>query len=129
MKTVREIEGLNWLNDKPEESSMDVVSPHSFEIDFDNVPELKPLPYALGKSKSPVAGRKLKQIDYYPKLEIEFFDVVKSCAEYIDKLNTVEDRLYYTKELNKIFVIRHKASLMQLFRKLVNLNNTGGSHG
>lgn len=97
---------------------MEVVSPHTFMIDLDTPEEMKPLPYTLGKSKS--KSERIKQIDYYPKFEVEFFDTVKDCAEYIDKLHGAEERLEYTKRLNKIFVSREKASVMNLFRELVN---------
>lgn len=96
---------------------MDVVTPHKFMIDLDTPEEMKPLPYTLGKSKS--KSDRIKQIDYYPKFEVEFFDVVKSCAEYIDKLLDANERLEYTKRLNKIFVSRNKPNLMNLFRDLV----------
>ena len=91
----------------------------SFTFDLSEDVKVKPLPCSLGKRTKNKRVDRIKQIDYYPILEIEFFDVLKQCAENIDKLNDVEKRLKYTQRLNKIFVIRHKGSLMQLFRELV----------
>lgn len=98
---------------------MDVVSPHSFVIDLDKPDELMPLSLGLGTRPRDKKPEKIKQIDYYPKFEVEFFDTVKDCAERIDKISDLNERLEYTKRLNKIFVIRHKPSLMNLFRELV----------
>lgn len=88
-------------------------SPHSFVLD-DTKNTAKPLPSTMVKKRE-----KINQIDYYPKFEVEFFDVVKDCAKMIDRLVDVDERIKHTKRLNKIFVMRDKMLLMQMFRDLV----------
>lgn len=60
-------------------------------------------------------------IAYYPKFQVEFYDLVKDCAQYIDKLHKVEDKILYTNHLSRIFIVRHKGEAMKLFKKLVTL--------
>ena len=91
----------------------------SFTIDLDEESPLKPLPYSLGK-RTKSKREMIKLPETYPKFEVEFFDVIKSCAEYIDKIHCVETRIKLNKELNKIFILRHKGSAMRMFMELVN---------
>jgi hypothetical protein len=106
---------------------MDAISEHSFTVNLDSEDEIKPLP-PLKRDRTKRDRTTLPNI--YPKFEIEFYDVVKSCAEYIDKIQNTDTRIKYHKELSKIFVIRHKASAMRLFRELVNmaLNKKDGDY-
>lgn len=96
-----------------------------------NLPS-KPLPYTLLHTKSKKDGKtRFIMPDTYPKFETEFFDVIHSCAGYIDKLKTIEQRIEMNTRLNKVFVARHKASAMRLFRDLINLlsQKEGDSNG
>jgi hypothetical protein len=93
----------------------DTVSPHTFKIDLDEEVNFRPL--VLVTPKKPKSD-KIKMPQTYPKYEEDFFDTLKSCAGYIDQLGTVELKIKYNKELNKIFLIRHHGSLMRLFRDL-----------
>lgn len=87
----------------------------------------KPLPYSLPRPRN--KKERVKLPDNYPKFEVEFYDVIKSCAEYIDKINCLVTRVKYNKELNKIFIIRHRGSAMRLFKELFDLLNVkGGEH-
>lgn len=86
----------------------------SFILDDTESP-VKPLPYTLGKRSK---GERITQPDTYSKFETEFYDVVKDCAKYIDKLNSIEDKIKYSRKLNKIFVLKEKMLLMRLFREL-----------
>lgn len=54
----------------------------------------------------------------YPKFEVEFFDVVKTCAEHIDRINCVTTRLARTDQLNFAFARRDKKLVMSLFKEL-----------
>lgn len=97
---------------------MDAERP-TFILSDTSEPEHRPIPSSLGKRKKKYHGS-VTLPDYYPKYETEFYDVVSSCAEYIDKIKCAETRLKFHKRLSKIFVIRHKGSAMALFRDLVN---------
>ena len=70
------------------------ASPHSFVLD-NTENSAKPLPSSV-KLKKP---ERINQIDYYPKYEVEFFDVVKDCAKMIDRLVDVDERIRQTKKL------------------------------
>jgi hypothetical protein len=75
---------------------------------------------------NPVLPRsKAFHIAYYPQHREDFYDIIKDCAVYIDKLKTVEDKIIYTNQLSRIFIVRHKGEAMKLFRKLVNLHMKG----
>lgn len=106
---------------------MDAVSEHSFVLDLDKEVEIKPLPSVI--KKPGVKAERLKVPRAYPKYELEFYETIQTCGEYIDKLSSVEERVKYHKELNKIFLIRHRGSAMKLFRELYNLTIKGGHHG
>lgn len=95
------------------------IEPPRFTIDLEEGEKhQKPLPYVLKtKNKS---GR-VKLATTYPKFEIEFFDTIKSCAQYIDEIVDLQTRIKYTNDLNKIFIIRHHGTAMKLFRELLNL--------
>jgi hypothetical protein len=98
----------------------DVERP-TFTLDLDTPDvNIKPL-HTMIRHKS----EKVKLPDCYYKFEVEFYDTVKQCAEYIDKLQDTDLRIKYTKRLSKIFISRHKVNVMQLFRELVNLNMKG----
>lgn len=100
---------------------------HTFILE-DVEDKAKPLPCTL-KRKRP---ERVEIPSTYPKFEVEFYDVLKSCAEYIDKIQNTDDRIRYNKLLNKIFILRHRGSAMKLFRELVYLNaqpKGGDSHG
>ncbi len=56
----------------------------------------------------------------YPKYEVEFFETVQKCAEYIDNIPRVEDKIFYSNELSKIFIVRHHNAAMKLLRELIN---------
>lgn len=106
---------------------MDAVSPHTFIVDLEANDEFKPLPSQLKRKKYQGSVR---LPDYYHKYEVEFYDMVNTCAQYIDKVSCPSDKLKFHKRLSKIFVIRHKGSVMSLFRELINYNATkGGEHG
>lgn len=107
---------------------MDAISEHSFKVDLDGDEPLKPLSYVTKKKQGNRSDR-VQLPDAYPKFEIEFFDVIKSCAEYIDKISDRDTRTKYHKQLSKIFVIRHKASAMILFKELVTIQlQKGGDY-
>lgn len=93
-------------------------SEHSFKIDLEGEENFKPLPYTI---KKPKKNHRVTLPDIYPKFEVEFFDVAQSCAEYIDKIADTKLRLKYHNELNKIFILRHKGSVMRLFIELAEL--------
>jgi hypothetical protein len=107
-----------------EETCMDAVE-HSFKIDLDEPEVIKPLPYKVIGYNRTKKSERLFLPDHYEKVEIEFFDIVKECAEYIDKIHDVNLRTKYHKDLSKIFVLRHKPTIMRLFRELVNLKIMG----
>jgi len=81
----------------------------------DNV---KPLPSNVSRRKP--RSERIFQPLQYPKFETEFFDVIKDCAVYIDKLPDSNLRLRYTKRMNRVFVERDRSLAMRLFRELVN---------
>lgn len=85
---------------------------HSFILDLEAVDNFRPLVY-VDKNKKRIF---LEEI--YHKYEVEFYDVVKDCAKMIDEIEDYETRLKYHQDLSRIFVIRHKTSLMRLFSKL-----------
>lgn len=91
-------------------------SPFSFKLDF-------PDDYA-----DPLLPRsKAFHIAFYPKYVPEFYDIVKECAELIDKLYKTEDRIMYTNQLSRIFIVRHKDEAMQLLKRLTKkYNHTKG---
>jgi hypothetical protein len=95
---------------------------HSFVIDLDKEDNSKPVHanITIPRGKS----MRVKTLETYPKFETEFFDLVQSCAVYIDKVEDLKERIKFTNELNKIFIIRHKPSVMRLFRTLVNIQLT-----
>lgn len=103
---------------------MEALSDHSFKIDLEAEDTLKPLPY-VKRTKSKNPHNKITLTDYYPKHEEEFYEMVGTCAKYIDKIRETDVRLKYHKELSRIFVIRHRESVMRLFRELVNLAYKG----
>jgi hypothetical protein len=92
-------------------------SPHSFTIDLDEERPSRPVPpVRVGKNR-----QRVTLPDFYPKYELEFFETVAVCADYIDKISDVNVRLKFHNDLNRIFILRHKPTLMRLFRDLVNL--------
>lgn len=98
---------------------MDAEKP-TFILDLDDTFSSKPLPPNIGRRSR--RGPSVKLPDYCPKFEPEFFDVVKDCAAYINRNNSVEERVTLNNRLNRIFILRDRASLMRLFRDLVNAN-------
>jgi hypothetical protein len=108
---------------------MDAVSEHSFKIDLDSGEDLKPLPYVRrtkGKNK------RLGLPNTYPKFEVEFYDCISDVAQMIDRVTDRDARVKFHQELTKIFAIRHKGSVMRLYREIFNtLNSTreGENHG
>lgn len=78
----------------------------------------KPLPYNLGKRANSKVKR-VKLLDYYPKYEAEFYEVVAKCAEYIDKIRDVDQKIKYSNDLNRIFILRRRDLVMRVFRELV----------
>lgn len=82
---------------------------------------MKPLPYEPRKKKTKFNIVKL--IDTYPKFEVEFYDCVSDVAQMIDKISDRDERIRLHKELTKIFAIRHKGSIMRLYREIYNLLN------
>jgi hypothetical protein len=96
-----------------------------FIIDLDTS-DFKPVPTTIRKRAS--KGLMIKLPDYYPKYEEEFFDTVKDCASYIDRLYTVDEKINYNNRLNRIFIIRDRVSLMRLFRELANAKKKEGDN-
>lgn len=94
---------------------MDAEKP-SFVID--NLEELeqnhKPLPYRPRKRRS----ERISNPDTYMKFDESFYDDVKSCAEYIERLESVNEKIKYSKRLNKIFLLKHRGSALRLFKEL-----------
>ena len=88
-------------------------SPHSFILQ--DAPEETPK-----YPRVPQGRKRINLPAYYPKYEPEFYDTVQKCAEYIDKLPRVEKKIYYTKELSKVFIVRHRGAVMKLFRDIIN---------
>ena len=109
-----------------EETCMDAVSEHSFTVDM-NVDDIKPLPISMRHTKSKRKYDRITLPETYPKLEVEFYDIIYDCAEYIDKIQDIDTRVKMNKELSRVFVIRHKPSAMILFKLLVNLQFTGNN--
>lgn len=68
---------------------------------------------------------RIDQPAHYLKFETEFFDTVKECAELIDKLIGADERLKYSRMLNRVFVRRSKLDLMILYRQLITLAMKG----
>lgn len=99
----------------------------SFMLDLDDDKNFKPLPSATRKSRGYKPDRVFVP-DTYPVFDEEFFDLVKSCASYIESLKCKTTKKKLHKELSKIFVIRHKGSALRLFRELVNLKTLEGEN-
>lgn len=97
---------------------MDAVRP-SFILEEPPEGSIKPLPYRLKKPKEKVERVRLP--NSYPKYEVEFYDVIRTCAEYIDKIHDIDKRIKYNKDLNRIFIIRHRGAAMRLFKELFNV--------
>lgn len=90
---------------------------HSFIINLDEEdPHVKPLPSVIRRDKR----TRLSLPTMYPKFEAEFYETVAECAEMIDKISDVNLKLKYHNDLNKIFILRNKQTVMRLFRELVN---------
>ena len=89
----------------------------SFIIDLDAKDDnFKPLNTVY---KKPVRkNNRVTMPNVYHKYECEFFDIIKSCAQYIDKLDTVDKKCEMNKKLTRIFISRHTGAAMQFFRDL-----------
>lgn len=98
---------------------MDAEKP-SFIVDLEKVMEpSKPVPSSI-KTKRRDPFEYAKMLDYYPKFDEFFFDTVKECAVHIDELNDVNQKIFFSKRLSKLFVARDRTGLMRLFRDIVN---------
>jgi hypothetical protein len=97
----------------------------SFILDLNAPDNSKPLPYLVKPKRKNGRLDWYKVSDHYPKFEIEFFDIIKDCAKYIDDIESLESRVKYNKQLNKVFIIRHRGLAMRLFKELVTLKMKG----
>lgn len=94
-----------------------MTSPYSFVVDFEKGERShKPLPYSLGSTQG--KNRRVRLPSRYEKYDSDFYDMVRSCAELIDKLTSLESRIKYTNNLNKIFIIKHKGLATNLYIEL-----------
>jgi len=98
------------------------MSKPSFFLDLDAPVSNLPLPYNKERNERVMVPKN------YPRFEVDFFDTITDCGREIDKINDRDERDRYNKELTKIFIIRHKPSVMRLFRELIDLTLTKKEH-
>ncbi len=64
----------------------------------------------------------------YPKYELEFYDLLLVCVDYMEKIEDVGVKVKFNNQLNRVFIVRQRGPLMKLFRDLYNYTLKEGDY-